>query len=113
MTRSLQGFLEELLGRSRVSLSRKPEVDCGAAGIDRTIQVPPVSALANVRFVDPPGAVGPVSVRAGIFCSVRGRSAAPSAKSWCGQQEDLLDEQFCNVPIRKARTADTNGPRKQ
>jgi hypothetical protein len=24
------------------------------------------------------------SVRAGIFCSVRGRSAAPSAKRWCG-----------------------------
>ena len=39
MTGSLQGFLEELLGRSRVSLSRKPEVDRGAAGIDGTIQV--------------------------------------------------------------------------
>jgi len=58
MTRSLQGFLEELLGRDRVSLSGKPEVDCRAGGIDGTIQVPPARTLANVRFVDPPGAVG-------------------------------------------------------
>jgi hypothetical protein len=49
MTRSLQGFLEELLGRSRVSLSGKPEVDRGAGGIDGTIQVPPALTLANVR----------------------------------------------------------------
>ena len=58
MTRSLQGFLEELLCRSRVSLSGEPEVDRGAGGIDGTIQVPPAPTLANVRFVDPPGAVG-------------------------------------------------------
>jgi hypothetical protein len=58
MTRSLQGFLEELLGRSRVSLSGKPEVDRGAGGIDGTIQIPPVPALTDVRFVDPPGAIG-------------------------------------------------------
>jgi hypothetical protein len=45
---SLQGFLEELLGRSRVSLSGKPEVDRGAGGIDSTIQVPPVPTLATV-----------------------------------------------------------------
>ncbi len=41
MTRSLQGFLEELLGRSRVSLSGEPEVHRGAGGINGTIQVPP------------------------------------------------------------------------
>jgi hypothetical protein len=58
MTRSLQGPLEELLCRSRVSLSGKPDVDRGASGIDGTIQVPPVPALANVRFVDPTGAIG-------------------------------------------------------
>jgi hypothetical protein len=37
MTRGLQGFLEELLGRSRVSLSGKQEVNRGAGGIDRTL----------------------------------------------------------------------------
>ena len=80
MTRSLQGFLEELLGRSRVSLSGKPEVDRGAGGIDGTIQVPPAPTLANVSF----------SIPAGISGSVRVRSAAPSAKWWCGQQGDLV-----------------------
>jgi hypothetical protein len=58
MTRRLQSFLEELLGRSRVALSGKPKVDGGAGGIYSSIQVPPVPALANVRFVDSPGAVG-------------------------------------------------------
>jgi hypothetical protein len=58
MARSPQGPLEELLGRSRISLSGKPEVDRGASGIDGTIQIPPVPTLANVRFVNPPGAVG-------------------------------------------------------
>jgi hypothetical protein len=90
MTRSLQGFLEEMLGRSRVSLSGKPEVDRGAGGIDGTIQVPPGPKLANVGFVDPPGARWLVSIPAGISCSVRARSVAPSAKWWCGQQEDLV-----------------------
>jgi len=36
MTGRLQGFLEELLGSSRISLSGKPEVDRGAGGIDGT-----------------------------------------------------------------------------
>jgi hypothetical protein len=58
MTRSLQGFLEKLLGGSRISLSGKPKVDRGAAGIDGTIEVPPAPTLANVRFVDPPGTIG-------------------------------------------------------
>ena len=58
MTGSLQGFLEEPLGRSCVTLSGKPKVDRGAGGIYGTIQVPPVPTLADVGFVDPPGAVG-------------------------------------------------------
>ena len=90
MTRSLQGFLEELLGRSRISLSGKPEADRSAGGIDGTIQVPPAPTLANVRFVDPPRSRWLVSIPAGISCSVRVRSAAPSAKWWCGQQGDLV-----------------------
>ena len=114
MTGSLQGFLEEPLGGSRVSLSGKPEVDRGAGRINGTIQIPPVPTLANVRFVDPPGAVGwLVSVRAGISCSVRVRNAAPSAKRWCGQQGDLVLRAIPRRPDTKARTADTNGPRKQ
>ena len=112
MTRSLQGFLEELLGRSRVSFSGKPEVDRGTGGIDGTIQVPPTPTLANVRFVYPPGAVGWFQFSS-ASCSVRVRSAAPSAKWWCGQQEDLVPGAIPRRPDTKARTADTNGPRKQ
>jgi hypothetical protein len=37
MTRRLQGFLEELLDRTRVALSGKPKVDRGACGIDGTL----------------------------------------------------------------------------
>jgi hypothetical protein len=37
MTGSLQGFLKESFGRSRVTLGGKPKVDRGAAGIDGTI----------------------------------------------------------------------------
>jgi hypothetical protein len=58
MAGSLQNFLEELLGRSRVTFHGKPKINGSARGIDSTVQVPPVSALANVRFVDFPGAVG-------------------------------------------------------
>jgi hypothetical protein len=69
MTGSLQGFLEELLGRSCVTLSGKPKVDCSARGIDGTIQVPPIPTLANVGFVDPPGAVGRLSSRRHLLFS--------------------------------------------
>ncbi len=58
MTGSLQGFLKESLDSSRATLGGEPKVDCGAAGIDGTIEVPPLPTLANVGFVDPPGAVG-------------------------------------------------------
>jgi hypothetical protein len=59
MTRSLQGFLEELLGRSRVSLSGKPEVDRGAGGIDvpirkREPQIPTDRANNDLGFEAPP-----------------------------------------------------------
>ena len=113
MTRSLQGFLEELLGCSRVSLSGKPEVDRGAGGIDGTIQVPPTPTLANDTFRLPSRSRWLVSILVGISCSVRVRSAAPSAKWWCGQQEDLVPGAIPRRPDTKARTADTNGPRKQ
>jgi hypothetical protein len=89
MTGNLRGFLKESLGRSRVTLGGKPKVDCGTGGIDGTIQISPVPALANI-FRRPSRSHWPVSVRAGIFYSVRGRSAAPSAKWWCGQPGDLV-----------------------
>jgi hypothetical protein len=58
MAGSLQGFLKESLGGNCVPLGGKPKVDRGAGGIDCTIQVPPVPALANVGLVDPPAPVG-------------------------------------------------------
>jgi hypothetical protein len=50
MTRHLQSFLEELLGRSRVALAENQESDRGACGIDGTIQVPPPPTLGFKRF---------------------------------------------------------------
>ncbi len=104
MTRSPQGFLEELLRRCSVTLSGKPKVDRGARGIHGTIQVP---APANVRLVNSPGAVGrfqfaPISL-------VRFGCAAPSAKRWCGPQGALVPRAIPRRLDRKARTADTNG----
>jgi hypothetical protein len=49
MTRSLQGFLEKMLGRRRVSLRGKPEVDRGAGGIDGTVQVAPFPTLSIAK----------------------------------------------------------------
>ena len=112
MTRSLQGFLEELLGCSRVSLSGKPEVDRGAGGIDGTIQVPPTPTLANVRFVYPPGAVGWFQFSSASLVQF-GCVALHLAPNGGGQQEDLVPGAIPRRPDTKARTADTNGPRKQ
>src|ERR1700686_3467718 len=99
MTGSLQGFLEEPLGRGRVTLSGKPKVDRGAGGIHGTIQVPPVPALADVGFIDPPGAVGwfqfPQTSLVQFGCVALHPSVIPRR------------------PDTTAKTADTNGPRKQ
>ena len=101
MTRSLQGFLKELLGCDRVSLSGKPKVDCGAAGIDGTIEVPPASALANVCFVNPPGAVGwfqfPPASLVQFGCVALHPAPNGGVISW----ERAFQEQFLDVPIRK------------
>src|SRR6266478_6314234 len=101
MTRSLQGFLEELLGRSRVSLSGKPEVDRGAGGIDGTIQVPPASTLANVRFVDPPGAVGWFQLPPASLVQFRCVALHPAPNGGVVSRETSFQEQFLDVPIRK------------
>jgi hypothetical protein len=101
MTRSPQSFLEELLGRSRISLSGKPEVDRGAGGIDGTIQVTPAPTLANVRFVDPPGAVGwfqfpPASL---VQFGCVALYPPPNGSVICMQTP--FQEQFLDIPIRQ------------
>ena len=104
MTGSLQGFLEEPLGRSCVTLSGKPKVDRGAGGIYGTIQVPPVPALADVGFVDPPGAVGrfqfsPASpVQFGCVTLYQRQMVVWSAGG------PRSNEQFLDIAIRKPET---------
>ena len=101
MTRSLQGFLEELLGRSRVSLSGKPEVDRGAGGIDGTIQVPPTPTLANVRFVYPPGAVGWFQFSSASLVQFGCVALHPAPNGGVVSRKTSFQEQFLDVPIRK------------
>jgi hypothetical protein len=101
MTRSLQGPLEELLGRSRISLSGKPEVDRGAGGIDSTIQVPPFPTLANVGFVDPPGAVGRFQFAPASLVQFGGIALHPAPNAGVISRETSFYEQFLDVPIRK------------
>jgi hypothetical protein len=101
MTRSLQGFLEELLGRRRVPLSGKPEVDRGASGIDGTIQVPPAPTLANVRFVDPPGAVGWFQFPPASLVQFGCVALHPAPNGGVIGRETSFQEQFLDVPIRK------------
>jgi hypothetical protein len=101
MTRSLQGFLEELLGRSRVTLSGKPKVDRGASGIDGTIQVSPVPALADIRFVDPPGAVGRLQFASASFVQFGGVALHPAPNGGVVSRETSFHEQFLDVSIRK------------
>jgi hypothetical protein len=88
MTRSLQGFLEELLGRDRVTPSGKPKVDGGAGGINSTIQEPPVPALADVGFVKPPGAVGRFQFPPESLVQFRG--VAPSVSSLSDSRAPFL-----------------------
>ena len=101
MTRSLQGFLEELLGRCRVSISGKPEVDRGAGGIDGTIQVSPTPGLANVRFVDPPGAVGWFQFPPASLVQFGSEALHPAPNGSVVSRQTSFREQFLDVPIRK------------
>jgi hypothetical protein len=101
MTGSPQGFLEELLGRSRVSLSGKPKVDRGARGIDGTIQVSPVPALANVGFVDPPGAVGRFQFAPSSLVQFGGVALHPAPNGGVVSGETSFHDQFLDVSIGK------------
>jgi len=101
MTRSLQGFLEEVLGRSRVSLSGKPEVDRGAGGIDGTIQVPPAPTLANVGFIDPPRAVGWLQFPPTSLVQLGCVALHPAPNGGVVNRQTPFDEQLLDVPIRK------------
>src|SRR6476659_335255 len=80
MTRSLQGFPEELLGRSCISLSGKPKVDSWRRWNQRHDTGTATAHPGRCTFRRPSRNHWLVSVPAGISCSVRARSAAPSAK---------------------------------
>jgi len=99
MTRSLQGFLEELLGRSCVSDSGKPKVDRGAGGIDSTIQVPPTPTLTNVGFVDSPGAVGWFQFSPAALVQFGGVTLHPAPNRGVVSRETSFHEQFLDVPV--------------
>src|SRR5215467_9521289 len=58
VARSTQQFLKEALGRIRVTVSRKQEINSSPAAIDGTVQVGPFASHANVGLIHPPGAVG-------------------------------------------------------
>jgi len=78
-----------------------PEVDRGAGGVDGTIQVPPAPTLANVRFVDQPGAVSwfqfPSASLVQFGCVAL--HPAPNAVVVC--RKTSFHEQFFDIPIRK------------
>jgi hypothetical protein len=101
MSRSLQGFLEEPLSRNHVTLSEKPKVDRGASGINSTIQVPPVPALADVGFVDPSGAVGRLQFPPASFVQFGCVALHPAPNGGVVSSQTAFDEQFLDVPIRK------------
>ena len=104
MTGSLQGFLEEPLGRSRVTLSGKPKVDRGAGGIYGTIQVPSVPALADVGFVDPPGAVGRFQFSPASPVQFGCVTLYPAPNGGVVSRQTPFHEQFLDVAIRKRET---------
>src|SRR6202047_5586800 len=48
---------EQALGRRGIAQRRQPEVDGGARGIDRPVEVPPTALHSNIRLIDTPGFV--------------------------------------------------------
>ena len=99
MAGSLQGFLEELFGRSRVTFRGKPKINRSARGIDCTIQVPPVPALANVRLVDPPGAVGRFQYAPTSPVQFRGVVLHPAPNGRVVRREISFQEQLLDIAI--------------
>src|ERR1700732_1903527 len=48
---------EQALGRRGIAQRRQQEVDRGARGIDRPVEVTPTALHSNIRFIDTPGFV--------------------------------------------------------
>jgi len=101
MTGSLQGPLEKALGGSRIPLHRKPKVDGGTRGIDRTIQVFPVASHADVRFVYPPRTVGRLQFQAAPFIECRCVPLYPTPNARVVSRETSLCQKFLHVTIRE------------
>src|SRR5260221_8380805 len=99
VTRILQGSLEKLLGRCRVSSREKPEVDRGAGGIDGTVQVAPVPPLANVRFVAPPRAVVWFQFPPASLVQFGCVALHPTPYGGVISRQSSFHEQFLNVSI--------------
>src|SRR6202171_2415677 len=101
MPRRLQGSLEEPLSRSRVTLSGKPKVDRGTAGIHGTIQVPPDPTLADVGFVDSPRAIGWFQFPSASLVQFGRVALHPAPNGGVVSRQTPFHEQFLDVPIRK------------
>jgi len=64
MVRSAQRFGEKALSRGCVLLGREKEIEGGAAGIHRPIQVTPVAFHPDVRLVHAPAVIGGLQLAA-------------------------------------------------
>jgi hypothetical protein len=53
------GRSKECLGGSQVAVLAQHDIDQGAVTIDRPIQIPPLAAHSDVRFIDIPAATDP------------------------------------------------------
>ena len=58
MGRIRQRLAQQALGRSGIAQPREREVDCGAGGIDGSVEVAPTALDTNVGLIDAPGPVG-------------------------------------------------------
>ena len=99
MTRSSQGSLEEVLGRSRVALRRQPEVDRGTRRIHRTIEIDPLARDGNVCFVHSPGTVGRFQFTAASLVELRRVPLYPAPNRRVISRQTALRHEFFDVAI--------------
>jgi len=88
--------IQEFLNARRVEAAIR-----GAGGIDGTIQVPPAPTLANVVFVDPPGAVGWFQFPPASLVQYGCVALHPAPNRCVVCRKTSFHEQFLDIPIRK------------
>ena len=96
-----ESFAEQALGRGSIAHRRPQEVDSGAGGVDRPLEITPAALDANIGLIDPPGFIGRLELSAQPLFQFGTVTLHPTPDGRVIRHQSALGEQLFHIAERE------------